>query len=47
MGVIETALSATESGAQVFWVGGIDAYQINELRGFVLVFDGRARPGKE
>ncbi|MCV5959122.1 DNA helicase, partial [Escherichia coli] len=26
MGVIETALSATESGAQVFWVGGIDAY---------------------
>ncbi|KGM26693.1 DNA helicase [Photorhabdus luminescens] len=32
MGVIETALSATESGAQVFWVGGIDAYQINELQ---------------
>ncbi|MDF5653196.1 3'-5' exonuclease, partial [Vibrio parahaemolyticus] len=31
-GVIETALSATESGAQVFWVGGIDAYQINELQ---------------
>ncbi|EFP0183601.1 ATP-dependent helicase [Escherichia coli] len=32
MGVIETALMQTENGAKVFWVGGIDAYQINEIQ---------------
>lgn len=31
MGVIETALAVTEGEGKVFWVGGIDAYQINEL----------------
>ena len=32
MGVIETALAATAEGKKVYWVGGIDAYQINELQ---------------
>jgi ATP-dependent exoDNAse (exonuclease V) beta subunit len=31
MGVIETALEQTSLGKKVFWVGGIDAYQIGNL----------------
>lgn len=31
MGVIATALSACASGKSIFWIGGINGYQINDL----------------
>lgn len=31
MGVLENALAATSRGDRVFWVGGMNAYQINDL----------------
>lgn len=41
MGVISAAIGATKQGKRVFWVGGIDSYQLGNLNMAYLLREGR------